>query len=871
MPSLAFLRRLRGSVRTSAFERQMADELQFHLDRETEALIARGMDPAAAAAEARRRFGSVALASDSCRDSWGHRSIDELSQDARYAWRMLARTPGYTAVVLLTLALGIGANTAIFSVVHAVLLRSLPYTNGEALLELRQPAAGVESIGFAAVEIDEYRRQTRSLDAVVEYHQMGFNLLGATSVSRVATGVVSANFFDVIGLRPMLGRTFRADDDRDGAPAVLVLSYAYWRDALDRDPNVVGRQFEMNDRVHTVVGVLPPVTAFPEPSDVYMPVSSCPFRSAPHMATVRGMRMVSAFGRMAPGATIESVRHDLAAAAHRMTVEHPGDYGPTPGFTATAVPVREQLAARARPTLLILLATTGFVLLVVCANVANLTLARIAGRERELALRVAMGAARGRLARQLVTENLVLAIGGGGLGVAIAALTRGLLVTFTSRFTPRADEIAIDGIVLLFALALSVLTGFLAGAIPAWRARDARRRSSMRAALITAQVAIAFVLLVTAGLMVRSFIKLQAVDGGFKPDHVLTAHVDLDWVKYATLASRRTFFASFLDRLGAEPGVTHASWSLTYPLSTSAPGKTDFLIDGDGKLADRRPHSLADFRLVSSDYFQTIGMTLVGGRAFAAADDGAAPPVAIVNASLARHQLSAADPSRAIGRRVSLDDGRSWATIVGVVNDVKQYGLDTAASDELYIPFAQRGPLSAMLLVRTTDDPTRMLQTVQRIARQVDPQQPVSQPQTLEQARTGWLESPRVTMLLVSLFAGVALVVTAAGIAGVVSFAVHQRTVEIGVRMALGATYGSIVRLIVGQGMRPVTLGLACGLAGAAIVAPGVSRLLYAVGPTDLPAYGAGALTLAVVATLACLAPARRAAAVDPMRALRCE
>ena len=868
MRSLAFLRRLRGSVRTSAFERQMADELQFHLDREAEALVERGMGPAAAAAEARRRFGSVALASDSCRDSWGHRAIDELSQDARYACRMLARAPGYTAVVLLTLALGIGANTAIFSVVHAVLLRSLPYANGEALLEIRQPAASLQTIGFAASEIDDYRRQTPSLDAIVEYHQMGFNLLGATTVSRVSTGVVSANFFDVIGLPPMLGRTFRADDDRQGAPAVLVLSYHYWRDVLDRDPNVIGRQFEMNDRVHTVVGVLPPVPAFPEPNDVYMPVSSCPFRSAPHMATARGMRMVSAFGRMTPNATIESVQRDLAAAARRMTVEHPDDYGPIAGFTATAVPVREQLTARARPMLLMLLATTGFVLLVVCANVANLTLARIAGRERELALRAAMGAARGRLARQLVTENLVLAIGGGGLGVAIAALTRGLLVTFTSRFTPRADEIAVDGIVLLFAFALSVLTGLVAGTIPALRARDARSRSGMRAALATAQVAIAFVLLVTAGLMVRSFIKLQAVDGGFKPHHVLTVHVGLDWVKYRTLASRSAFFTSFLDRLAAEPGVTHASWSLTFPLSTSTPDKTDFLVGGE---TDRQPRPLADFRLVSSDYFRTIGMMLVGGRGFEATDDAAAPPAAIVNASLARHQLGAADPSDAIGRRLSLDDGRSWATIVGVVNDVKQYGLDTAASDEVYIPFAQRGPLTATLLVRTAGDPTQMLQTVQRVARQLDPQQPISQPQTLEQARTGWLESTRVTMLLVSLFAVVALIVTATGIAGVVSFAVHQRTVEIGVRMALGATCGSVVRLLVRQGMRPVTLGLACGLGGAVLIAPAVSRLLYAVGPTDLPVYGAGAVTLAGVAALACLAPARRAAAVDPMRALRCD
>jgi predicted permease len=524
-----------------------------------------------------------------------------------------------------------------------------------------------------------------------------------------------------------------------------------------------------------------------------------------------------------------------------------------------------------RSSLYVLLSAVGMLLLIGCANVANLTLARLAGRERELSLRTAIGAGRGRIARQLVTENLLLALGGGALGLAIAVLARGLLVAFAARLTPRAAEIGIDRTVLLFALGVSIVTGLLCALVPALRTRVRPARYGVRGALISTQVAISFVLLIAAGLTVRSFIKLQAVDAGFgfAADHVLTTQVDLDWVKYHSPESRRAFFQSFLARIEQQPGVKLAAWGITFPLDQSTPYRTDFLTEDVA--ASGQTRKLADYRLVSPDYFQTIGMTLVGGRAFTARDTVDAPPVAIVNVSMARHQLGGADPRRVIGRRISLDNGRTWTAVVGVVNDVKQYGLDTDASDELYIPFAQRGPLSATLLVRTAADPREMLRAVQRAAHSIDPQQPVSRPQTLEQARHGSLDPPRATMVLVSLFAVVALVVTAAGIAGVVSFAANERTVEIGVRMALGATCASVVGLIVRRGMRPVALGLACGVAGAVVMAPPVSRLLYAVGPGDPATYGAVVSTLAVVAALACLAPARRAAAVDPMQALKSE
>ncbi|MCU1382694.1 MAG: transporter, permease protein [Acidobacteria bacterium] len=878
-------RRLKGSVRTSAFERDMEAELRHHLELETDALIARGMSPTDARDAARRRFGSVALVKDDCRESRGIRALDMLMQDIRFALRNLRKYPSYTAVVLLTLGLGIGANTAIFSVVHAVLLRPLPYAHGDRLVEVRQqqPKIGVANTGVSVKEILDYRSQTDALDAVVEYHQMSFNLLGRGEASRVQTGVVSANFFDVLGVTPMLGRTFRQDDDSKNAPAVLILSYAYWQNALGGDPGIIGRTFEMNDRVHTVVGVLPPVPQFPEsnpPNDVYMPPAACPFRSNPQTIENRNARMLTAIGRLKPGATLERARNDLAVVTSRLGAEYPEAYDAAhTGFTASALSVHDELTREARPTLLVLLATTGFVLLLVSANIANLALSRVLGRERELALRSALGAGRGRIARQLLTESTLLAVAGGALGLLVGWLVRDLLVAFTARFTPRAAEIGIDGVVLAFTFAVSVCTGLLFGLLPAFTRRatasvaDAghrtvgSRRLGARNALIVAQVAISFVLLVGAGLLVRSFIKLQQVDAGFRTDRVLTALVSLDFVKYNTPVLRRAFYRAVMDKVAAEPGLESAAFGISVPLDQAAPFLAGFIVEGQAP-GDRRAQPQVDFKFASTDYFKTIGMTLLSGRAFTDADDANAPPVGIVNLSMARHNFPDVDP---VGRRVSLDNGRTWIAIVGVVNDTHDYGMAAKPTDELYRAFAQTGPLNASLLVRTASDPGSFARRIPIAVHDVDSRQPVSQIRTLDAIRSHSLAPPRLTAMLVALFAAVALIITAAGIAGVVSFSVHQRTTEIGVRMALGAPRSSVVGMIVRQGLAPVTIGLACGLAGALGMTRIVARLLFAVEPTDPITYGAVIATLAAVAAVACLVPARRAAAIDPMRALRAD
>jgi predicted permease len=843
------------------------------------------MPPDEAHETARRRFGSVALVKDDCRESWGLRAVDVLAQDLRFAVRNLRKYPGYTAVVLLTLALGIGANTAIFSVVHAVLLRPLPYANGDRLVEVRQhaPKIGVSDASVSVKELADYRAQTPSLDAMVEYHQMSFNMLGRGEASRVQTGVVSPEFFDVLGVTPILGRTFRPADDSPNAPAVLILAYAYWQNALGGDPDVIGRTFELNDRIHTVVGVLPPIPQFPRsdpPDDVYMPPSACPFRSSPQMLQTRSARMLTAIGRLRPGAPLDRAQRDLDVVSSRLSADYPGDYDtPHSGFAAKALSVHDELTRQARPTLLVLLATTGFVLLLVSANIANLTLARLVGREREFALRSALGAGRGRIARQLLTESALLAGAGGALGLIVGWLVRDLLVAFTARFTPLADEIAIDGTVLAFTLGVSLATGLFFGLLPAFTRRvgasvkDAGLRTvggqrlGARNALIAAQVTISFVLLVGAGLLVRSFIKLQQVDAGFRTDRVLTALVSLDFVKYNTPAVRRAFYTAVLDKMKAEPGVDVAALGIAVPLDQAAPFLAGFVVEGQGP-ADRPTQPQVDFKFASPDYFKAIGMTLLSGRAFTEGDDASAPPVAIVNLSMARHNFPDGD---AVGRRLSLDSGRTWLTVVGIVNDTRDYGLNEKPTDEIYRAFAQTGPLNATVFVRTAADPGSFARRVPAVVHEVDARQPVSRIRTLEAIRSRSLAPPRLTAMLVTLFAAVALVITAAGIAGVVSFSVNQRTTEIGVRMALGAPRASVVRMIVRQGLTPVSIGLACGGAGALALTRVVTRLLFAVEPTDPITYAAVIAVLASVAALACLAPARRAAAIDPMQALRAD
>jgi putative ABC transport system permease protein len=808
---------------------------------------------------------------------------DMLRQDAGYALRMMRRNPAFTSVAALVLAFGIGANTAVFSLVNGALLQPLPYANDRQLVFLRQqaPKAGIDSLGFSPNELADYRRGNQTLSDLVEYHSMSFILLGRDEPEQVQTGVVSANFFDVLGVKPLLGRTFLPHEEHTGAEPVLVLSYDYWQRSHGGDRNIVGRVFKMNDRSHMVIGVLPPVPQFPQENDVYMAVPACPFRSNPRNVEQRTFRLVSVFGRLRPEAQLPQAQADLSTAAARMAAQYPEAYPAGGGFAIRATPLKEELTQNARLTFLILLGTAGLVLLIACANVANLMLARVLAREREMAVRAAIGASRGRLVRQMVTESMILALAGGAAGLLLAAGSLNLLVKFAARFTPRAAEVAIDSSVLWFTLIASVVTGLAFGIIPALSTRrdlaialgqgSSRAGSSAgsaraRSVLVVAQVAISFVLVIGAGLMVRSLLALSRVHPGFNADRVLTMRINLNFSRYGDQQRRLNFGQALLQRLRTMPGVTSAALAVRIPLQNTFGFGGPVQIEGR-LLPPGQPAPRVDSRIVSTDYFETIGQPMARGRPFAESDRSEAPPAAIINQRMARHFWGDEDP---IGRRITRDGGRTWFTIVGVAGDVRQYGLDTEPRDEVYLPFAQNPGISH-LLVRTSADPLSLARDVRQAVYSVDPEQAVFDLQTLERLRTESLAPKRLTTVLIGLFAGVALVITAAGIAGVMALVVNQRTQEIGIRIALGATPARVLRMVIVQGMTRVAAGLALGVAGSLAVTHMLRGLLYGVEPTDPLTFAGVSLVLAATAWLACYLPARRAASIDPMSALRAE
>jgi predicted permease len=814
--------------------------------------------------------------------------LDELWLDLRFAARTLAKSRAFALLAVLTLGLGIGANTAIFSVIYGVLLKPLPYAEGDRLVLVRQsaPLVGRADVGVSIKEFFTYRDQaTADFDALVEFHQMNFDLLKRGEPDRVNTGVVSPNFFDVLGIKPILGRSFVPDDDKPGAPAVLVISYSYWQRKFGGDTAIVGQVFEMNDRPHTVVGVLPNVPHYPQENDVYMPTSACPFRAAAETRIDQNARVFSilnVFGKLKPGVSRERAAANIDVLCQRFVAADKTAYRPGTGFTATTLGVREEMTRNARPLLFILLGTTGLVLLIACANVANLTLARLLRRDREFAVRTALGAGRSRLVRQLLTESTVLSVAGGLLGLWLAAWATDMLTTFVGRFTPRTGEIAIDWCVLLFTVAVSMVTGVLFGIIPALASRvdlagamkqgskgagESAGRRRLQGSLIVAQVAISVVLLVGAGLLLTSFYKLQSVDPGYRADRVMSAELFTNFSKYPNVDTQRRFYLPLIERLQAQPGVISVAVTNAVPLRASQPGSAPFQIEGrTDDNAERRP--TADLRVVSSDFFKTIGVPLVSGRAFAESDGEEAPAVVVINRAMMRYW----DRTDPVGSRISLDAGRTWSTIVGVVGDVKQFGLDRDAVAQVYTPLRQTANgLGGLVLVRASGDTASTARAIRDAAWAIDPNMPVQNVRTLDEIRDRYLATPRLTAILLTLFATLALLVTMAGVTGVIATSVSQRTQEFGVRMALGASRSTVLQLVIRQGLALVLAGLAVGVAGAFAATRVLSAYLFDTRPTDpLTLFLVGA-ALVAAGIVACAGPAWRATTVDPMMALRSE
>lgn len=806
--------------------------------------------------------------------------MDTLLQDVRYAVRTLLRSPAFTAAAVLTLALGIGANTAVFSVINGVLLQPLPYEEGDDLVLLRQhaPLVGFDDMGVSVQELRDYRERNRTLSGLVEYHSLWFTLLHGGQPERVQSGVVSSNFFQVMGIRPLLGRVFLPGE---AAEPVLVLGHEFWQRRFGGDPAVIGRAVEMNDRVHTIIGVLPAVPQYPGNNDVWMPWYACPFRATDTWQENRDWRSLTVLGRLAPDATLEQAREDVARIARAMHAEDPGAYpSEGAGFGATLSPLRDELTWRARPVFLVLLGTAGFILLIACANVTNMTLSRVAGREQEVTIRAALGASRGRLMRQLVTESTVLALAGGALAMLVVVGTVDLFAAFAGRFTPRAGEVGVDSGVLLFTLGVSVATGLAVGMVSAFlfgrnvsgslreggsRATTGVERQRVRSLLVTAQLALTFVLLIGAGLMMRSFIELQRVDPGFDPENVLTMQVDLDWSTYMEATNRRTFYRSLLERIDNLPGVLSSGLAGAIPLGGGLPS-TAFRIEGR-PVPERGTGPRTDVQNVSPGYFEALRIPLLRGRTFTSQDHDDAPDVVIINQSLARRYWGGEDP---VGSRISAD-GERWATVVGVVGDVKQDGLHNEFRDQIYTSLDQNTPLRANLVIRTTAAPPGVAPDAAAAVHSIDPRQPVAFVRTMQEVRSESVAAPRLTTLLLGLFAGLALVISVTGIAGLIAFTVSQRTRELGIRIALGAREGSVLWMVVRQGVGLVLLGLAAGMVGALTLTRFIAGWLYVVPPNDLVTFVVVPLVLVAAAALAAYLPARRATRMDPMVALRAD
>jgi predicted permease len=802
-----------------------------------------------------------------------------IAQDLHYGVRTLAKHPGFTAAAILTMALGIGANAAIFSVVNGVILQPLPYAGGNRLVVLQQKGGpGVEP-GFSPLEIQDYRAQATNFEEVVEYHNLNFNLLGHGEPERVRSGVVSWNFFQTLGVQPLLGRVFLPDDDVPGAAPVLILSHRYWMRSFGGDSSVVGQTVKMNDHIHTIVGVLPPVPHYPRENEVYMPTVACPFRSADNWANNRSARGLEAFGRVREGVAAMQAQDQLNGVARGLHEDHAEHYAGFQDHRIGQVPLKEELITAARPTLFILMGTVGLLLLIACANVANLMLSRLFRRERELAVRTALGASRGRIIRQLVTESTILTLAGGTLGLLFAVGGLDLLIGFAERFTTRAREIDIDAAVLFFTLLISIGSGILFGSLPALPGgrhlgealKDGSNRSTapsgklrLRGALVISQLTISFMVLIGAGLVVRSLWRLQSVDAGFEAQSVLTMTLatpfDFDH------SDHLNFKDGILERVRALPGVSASALSSSFPLGAN-PLNSAFDIVGR-RTPDGEDLPRADTRFVTRSYFQAILQPLLRGRDFERSDRIGAPFVAVVNEAWVEGFFGE-DP---LGAQIIVPSrfGEEPVTIVGVVGNVRQT-LNAEVMDEIYLSFLQIPFAFSRIVMSTTGDPMSLVRSVADAVHEVSPEIPVTDIQSYDDVRREALASPRLIASLLVIFAALALIITATGLAAVIGFSVSQRVHEIGVRMALGAERDAVLGMVLWQGMKLVLAGLVVGAVGAMALTRIMSGLLFGISTSDPVTFIAVGLLLALVAAGATLIPARRATAIDPMVALRAE
>lgn len=879
--------RLRSLARRRRVEDDLARELRFHLDQQIEEHLARGWPLAEARRAALRRLGGVSQIQEECRDMRRTEYIENFWRDLRYALRMLGKTPGFTAVILLTLALSIGANSAIFSVIDGVLLRPLPYPEAGRIVRVFFHSANYPKFPLNPFDFRDFRARNRSFESLAGYTRSDMQLSGAGQPERFTGFRVTAGFFHVLGLRPARGREFTTNDETPGNDLKVILSDRLWRNRFAADPGIIGRKITLNSQPFTVVAVMPPHTEHPgneyngvphgETVDLWQPFA---FRGKPSQ---RGSHYLEAIGRLKNGVPSARAEAEMNALIAELARAYPDALQ---GWQALVVPLYQEIVGPSQRLLLVLLGAVGLVLLIACANAANLLLARATARQREIAVRAALGAGRWRLIRQMLAESLLIALMGGACAAAIAVGGVRILVSLLPAGFPRADAIHVNGAVFAFTLLVALAAGMLFGLAPALHAvrtdlndslRDGGRGSTaggrsqgLRSALVVGEVALASVLLIGAGLMLRSFVNLLRSDPGFRPEHLLTAGISLPDATYKPLETI-TFYDRLAASLSSTAGIRAAGIGTDLPWTGYDDNIGGFTIEGKKPPANQEFH--ARYHVASADYFRAVGIPLVRGRFFNAGDNMKGPLALIVNQSMARRYWPGED---ALGKRISFEDHpkeKDWMTIVGIVGDVKDKPESPEAQMAFWWPIWQT-PVSInqmAVVVRGSSDPALLVNDLRRAVRQLDPSLAVAHVRPMDAIADANISTPRFALFLVALFAGLALTLAAIGIYGVISYSVSRRTHEFGLRMALGAQPGDVRRLVLRHGIRLTLVGVALGLAGALALGRVLSSLLYQVGAADPLTFGAVAAAAVGLALLACYVPARRATAVDPAHALRSE
>ena len=869
------LYRLRALFRRDSMEAELDEELHAHLEHQVEKYVQSGMSRAEAQRRARIDFGGLDQIKEECRDTWGVRIITELVQDLRFGLRQLRRNPGFTAIAIITLGLGIGANTAIFTVIDAVLLQPLPYPDSGRVVWVNEFIPPSSHSTVLTPEYAAWGKMERIFDQLGAFDiTRSITLTGGARPERIMAGHVTPSFFLVLGVKPSIGRTFLSEEGQPGHDRVAVVSHDLWRDYFNADPNVLGKSVILDGASYTVIGVMPPQFTHPgsKGEAVWLPYSVPVAAERPSSA----MDIGNVIGRLKPGGCLEQAQAGLEAIARGMENQYPAPWSSNHGSAHVGlIPLHDWLTRDVRPAMYVMLGAVGLVLLIACANVANLLLARAVSREKEIAVRAAVGAGRMRLIRQMLTESTLLAVGGGGLGLLLVPF----LTTVLQSYVPGsvAAHAHVDLRVLALTMVCCVLAGIIFGLAPALTTTRLRLTESLkektghfgeskthrllRSGMIVAQLGLSVVLLVGAGLLVRSFLLLLNVDSGIDPHNVITAEVWLPSGNIYDPPHQREFYRQVLEQVRVMPGVEYAGATTEMPF-------TMFNSLGRGLTPEGGTKNKVTYcpAIVTPDYFRAMGIRLLSGRFFDEHDADGTLPVVILDQSLARALFPGQD---AIGRRI-MDDG-TWQTVVGVVADTRHLGLSERVVPELFSSYMQEPSGFMDIVVRTSSDPVSYVPALRNAVMAVDKNQPLDDVKTMEQRLAESLSDRRERLLLLGTFAILAVLIAGCGVYGVTAYTVTQRTHEIGVRVALGARREDIMRMMIVQGMRVILLGIGLGLAGAFALSRTLATFLYRTAPTDPLTYAAVSLLLGAIACVAVYIPARRATKIDPMIALRYE